>query len=47
MAQERSADAAQPWQGSIEVELKPKLVLEGSTDDIGGASVDLKWKYDY
>lgn len=44
---ERAADAAQPWQGSIEVELTPKLVLEGSMDDVGGASVDLKWKYDY
>jgi len=44
---ERSADAVQPWQGSIEVELSPKLSLEGAAEDHGSTSVDLKWKHDY
>jgi len=38
---------SQPWQGTIEAELIPKVVIEGITDEDGGSSVDIKWQHDY
>lgn len=44
---ERSPNPAQPWQGSIQIELTPKLRLESGTSEEGGAGAKLLWKKDY
>ncbi len=45
---ERTPESSKPWKGSIEVELTPKVFLEGTTDEeLGSSSIELKWKRDY
>ncbi len=43
----RSSNPAQPWRGSVEVELTPKITLESSTNETGGGGAELLWKKDY
>lgn len=42
-----SRNTAQPWQGNVEVELTPRVNLEGGTSEDGGANARLMWKKDY
>ncbi|WLQ11234.1 translocation/assembly module TamB domain-containing protein [Hahella aquimaris] len=45
---ERTPDPAQPWKGSVEVELNPNLNLETTTGGQSGfGGVELQWKQDY
>lgn len=45
---ERTPNPAQPWKGSIEIELTPNINLESSTGgQTGIEGVELKWKKDY
>ncbi|OZG73828.1 hypothetical protein BTA51_08485 [Hahella sp. CCB-MM4] len=45
---ERTPEPSQPWKGSIEIELTPKLNLETTTGGKSGFSgVELLWKHDY
>ena len=40
-------DPAQPWQGTVEVELTPNITLQSSTNETGGARGEIMWKHDY
>lgn len=45
---EKSNNPAQPWKGSVEVELLPNLSVESSTGGGSGlGGVELQWKHDY
>ncbi len=45
---ERTPEPSQPWKGSIEIELTPKLNLETTTGGKSGVGgVELLWKHDY
>jgi translocation and assembly module TamB len=43
----RSSNSIQPWSGSLEVELTPRIILESRTNENGGAGAKLLWKKDY
>ncbi|WP_157496887.1 translocation/assembly module TamB domain-containing protein [Hahella ganghwensis] len=45
---ERTPEPSQPWKGSVEIELTPKLNLETTTGGKSGfGGVELLWKHDY
>ncbi|MBC6906190.1 hypothetical protein DWB84_12030 [Saccharophagus sp. K07] len=43
----RSPNPTQPWNGSVQIELSPKLTLQSGTSENGGAGAELMWKKDY
>lgn len=43
----RTPNPTQPWQGSVQVELTPKLTLQSGTSEDGGGGAELLWKRDY
>ncbi|MCR6653067.1 MAG: translocation/assembly module TamB domain-containing protein [Cellvibrionaceae bacterium] len=43
----RTPNPTQPWQGSVQVELTPKLTLQSGTSAEGGGGAELLWKRDY
>jgi translocation and assembly module TamB len=43
----RTPNPTQPWQGSVQVELTPKLTLQSGTSEDGGGGAELFWKRDY
>lgn len=43
----RTPNPTQPWQGSVQVELTPKLTLQSGTSENGGGGAELLWKRDY
>lgn len=43
----RSTNPAQAWHGSVQVELTPRIRLEGGTGQTGGGRGEILWKRDY
>ncbi len=43
----KTPSPTQPWQASIQIELTPRLRLETSTNENGGAGTEILWKKDY
>jgi Uncharacterized protein conserved in bacteria len=43
----RTPNPTQPWQGSVQIELTPKLTLQSGTSAEGGGGAELLWKRDY
>ncbi len=43
----RTPDEIRPWQGSIEIELTPRLHLKSTTGGDGSAGAELLWKRDF
>lgn len=43
----RTTNPAQAWQGSVQVELTPRIRLEGGTGETGGGRGEILWKRDY
>lgn len=44
---ERSNNPAQPWEGSIQIELTPRVRLKGGTGETGAGEAEILWKKDY